>query len=162
MASAACATSIGFRSSAEPGTTNSVSCATLVGFASAAAPVAWAGSEGSRNVVDWLPRIDEPLATVRNGRVYINVRWYNLLRELCDRVGGIQGQSIPQVVASVQETQVQVAANTAYTDSAVAFTNSVAATATATAQVAQNSGLSGSGSIPPPSPPPNRPNYQVQ
>lgn len=162
MAAATCEIRFGVKTSAEPGTTNSVSCEIRAGFPVSATPTAWAGNEGSRNVVDWLPRIDEPFGTVRNNNFYINPRWYNLLRELCDRVGGIQGASIPQVVQAVQETQVQVAVNTAYTDSAVAYTASVAASAQATAQVAQTNGLSGASSIPPPSPPPSRPNYQVE
>lgn len=160
MASASCATSIGFRSSAEPGTTNSVSCATLVGFAAAAAPVPWAGNEASRAVSDWLPRIDERPIDPRTG--CFTTRWYNYFRVLGERLGGVQGPSIEQVVSNVQVTQQAVAATATYVDQSIAYTQSVAASAEATAQVAQNNGLSGSGSIPPPSPPPNRPNYQVE
>lgn len=161
MAVADCAISVGFRSSAEPGTTASASCYTVVGFASAAAPVAWSGNQGSRRVADWLPRIDEAFGTVRDGKVYINVRWWNLLREVCDRLGGVQGPSITQVVSTVEQTQVQVAANTTYTNQAVAYTASVAASAEATAQVAQSNGLAGSGSIPSIGDPPPPPGYQV-
>lgn len=162
MATADCATSIGFRCSAEPGTTNSVSCATLVGFASAASPVAWAGNRGSRNVADWLPRIDEPLAFIRDGKVYMSQRWWNWERAVADRLGGVQGPSVTQVVQEVADTRVQVAANTVYTEQAVAYTTSVAQAQAATAEVAQNSGLSGAGSIPAPGHPPSRPNYHVE
>lgn len=162
MASASCEIKVGFRSSAEPGTTNSQSCAIRVGLAVAAAPVSWSGNEASRSVVDWLLRIDEPFGEVRGNKVFLTRRAWNLLREICDRLGGVQGPSMAQVVTSVTETQVQVAANTSYVDSAVAYTASVAATAEAAAEVAQSNGLSGAGSIPPPSPPPSRPNYQVE
>lgn len=160
MAAADCAISVGFRSSAEPGTTNSVTCATLAGFASAAAPVAWAGNGGSRNVADWLPRIDEKVIDPRTG--LFTPRWWNYFRVLGERLGGIQGPSVTQVVEVVEQTQAQVAANTVYTDQAVAYTASVAQAQEATAQVAQNSGLSGAGSIPAPGHPPSRPNYQVE
>lgn len=160
MASASCEIAIGFRSSAEPGTTNSQACMIRVGVAVAAVPVTWAGNEASRNVADWLPRIDERVIDPRTG--FFTTRWYNYFRELGVRLGGIQGPSITQVVTTVEQTQVQVAQNTAYTDSAVAYASSVAATATAAAEVAQSNGLSGAGSIPPPSAPPHRPNYQVE
>lgn len=159
MAVADCAISVGFRSSAEPGTTASASCYTAVGFASAASPVAWAGNEGSRNVADWLPRIDEKVIDPRTG--FFTVRWYNYFRALGDRLGGIQGPSIPQVQQAVQETQVQVAANTVYTNQAVDYTAQVAASAEATAQVAQSAGLTGSGSIPPIGDRPVPPGHQV-
>lgn len=160
MATADCSIAVGFRSSAEPGTTNTASCSTIVGFASAAAPVPWAGNQGSRNVADWLPRIDEKAIDPRTN--CFTPRWYNYLRELGVRLGGVQGPSIPQIQQSVVETQAQSAATATYVDSAVAYTASVAATAEAAAEVAQSNGLSGAGSIPPPSAPPHRPNYQVE
>lgn len=160
MASASCEIAIGFRSSAEPGTTNSQACMIRVGVAVAAVPVTWAGNEASRNVVDWLPKISVPIIDKRTG--LMSPVWWRFFRELADRVGGIQGPSITQVVTTVEQTQFQVAQNTAYTDSAVAYAASVAATAEAAAEVAQSNGLSGAGSIPPPSAPPNRPNYQVE
>lgn len=160
MASASCEIKIGFRSSAEPGTTNSQACVIRFGVAVAAAPTAWAGNEASRSVTDWLPPMETPLLDPRTGRIH--PAWYRYLRVLGERIGGIQGATIPQVQASVAATQVQVAANTAYVDQSVAYTASVAASAAATAQVAQENGLSGAGSIPPPSSPPSRPNYMIE
>lgn len=160
MASATCEIRFGVLTSAAPGTTNSVSCEIKAGFPVSATPTAWAGNEGSRNVSDWLPRIDEKPIDPRTN--CFTPRWHNFFRELGNRLGGVQGPSITQIVNVVQETQVQVAENTAYTDSAVAYTASVAAAQAATAQVAQTNGLSGAGSIPPTGSPPNRPNYQVQ
>lgn len=146
MASADCAISVGFRSSAEPGTTNSVGCVTVVGFASAASPVAWAGREGSRKVSDWLPRIDERLLDPRTN--CMTTRWYNFFRELGERVGGVQGASIPQVVQNLVTTQGQVANVTNYAIQVADYAQGIGATATATAQVAQSNGLGGAGSIP--------------
>ena len=162
MASADCSISVGLHSSAAPGTTNTVTCSTIVGFASAASPVAWAGNIGSRNVSDWLPRIDEPFGTIRGNQVFVSTRWWNYLRELGVRMGGVQGPTIPQVQQSLVETQTQVAATAVYAVQAVDYAASVAATAEATAEVAQTNGLSGAGSIPPTGNPPSRPNYQVE
>jgi hypothetical protein len=168
MASATCEIAIGFRSSAEPGTTNSQTCAIAVGFSVSTASAAWSGTSEPRDVVDWLPRIDEAVIVFRDqrgnivGRGYMTPRLWNYLRELGSRMGGVQGASIPDIQTAIVETQQQVVANTAYVDSSIAYTTSVAATATAAAEVAQTNGLSGAGSIPTPSPPPNRPNYQVE
>lgn len=140
----------------------SVDCETRVGIASAASSVAWAGGAGARSVVDWLPRFDEAFATVRGDKVYLTKRAWNYLRELGDRVGGVQGPSIPQIQSTVTATQAQVAETTNYAVQVADYASQVAATATATAQVAENNSLSGAGSIPSTGNPPNRPNYQVQ
>lgn len=155
MASAACAISLGFRSSAEPGTTNTVSCSTVVGFASAAAPVGWAGKEASRTVSDWLPRIDEKLIDPRTG--CLTPRWYNYLRELGDRLGGVKGPTVGQIQTSVSDTQVQLAATTNYAVQVSDYAQSISAQSTATAQVAADNGLAGSSSIPEASQPPRKP-----
>lgn len=160
MASATCEIALGFRSSAEPGTTNSQTCVIRVGFAVSATPVNWAGNEGSRDVSDWLPPMTQPVLDPRTNR--FTKPWWNYFRVLGERLGGIQGATVPQVVQTIVETQGQVAANTAYVDSSVAYTASVAATAAAAAEVAATNGLSGAGSIPPPSAPPHRPNHQVE
>ncbi|MET3929579.1 hypothetical protein ABIE51_001466 [Lysobacter sp. OAE881] len=134
-----------------------VDCSTRVGFASAAAPTAWSGGVSGRSVTDWLPPYDSPVLDPKTGK--FTKAWYRFFRELGNRVGGAAGPSITQVVTTVAETQQQVANNTVFTAQAVDYAASVAATAEATAQVAQNNGLSGAGSIPPTG---NRPNYQVQ
>jgi hypothetical protein len=140
----------------------SVDCYTRFGIATTASPVAWAGGGGSRNVVDWIPRIDEAVIDERTGR--FNPRWYNYLRALGDRLGGVQGPSIPQIQSTVTATQSQVAETLNYSVQVADYATQVAATATATAEVASNNSLSGSGSIPPTGSPPNRPNinYQVE
>lgn len=95
---------------------------------------------------DWLPRIDEKVIDARTG--FFTPRWYNYFRVLGDRVGGIQGPSIPQVVATVTSTQSQVAVVTNYAIQVSDYAQGIGATASATAQVAQSNGLGGSGSIP--------------
>jgi membrane carboxypeptidase/penicillin-binding protein len=160
MAAATCEIAIGFRASAEPGTTNSQTCAIAVGFSVGTASAAWSGSDEPRNVSDWLPPMSQPVLDPRTNR--FTRPWWNYFRVLGERLGGVQGASITQIESSIVETQQQVVANTAYVDSSVAYAQSVAATAEATAQVTQNNGLSGAESIPPTSNPPNRPSYQPE
>jgi hypothetical protein len=138
----------------------SVTCETRVGIASAASSVAWAGGGNIRAVTDWLPRIDEKPIDPRTG--CFTTRWYNYFRALGDRVGGIQGPSIPQIQDTVTATQAQVAETTNYAVQVSDYATQIASTATATAQVAANNSLSGSGSIPSTGNPPNRPNTYVQ
>jgi len=133
----------------------SVDCSTKIGIASAAAPVAWAGNGGSRNVADWLPQITEDFLDKRTGK--ISARWYNYFRALGDRLGGVNGQSITQVVSTQSQVQAQVAETLNYAVEGVAYASQVAATAQATAEVAASNGLSGAGSIPETGDPPPRP-----
>lgn len=137
-----------------------VSCESRIGLASAASSVAWAGGGGLRKVVDWIPQITEDFLDKRTGK--ISARWYNYLRLLGERVGGPQGASIPQVVATQTQVQTQVADTLNYAVQVSDYATQVAATATATAEVAANNSLSGSGSIPSTGNPPSRPNTYVQ
>jgi hypothetical protein len=139
-----------------------VSCETRVGIASAASSVAWAGGGSRRKFVDWLPKLSEPIGVARGEKVYLTEQMWNFLRELSDRVGGVNGASIPQVQSTVAATQAQVAETTNYAVQVSDYATQVAATASATAQVAANNSLSGSGSIPSTGSPPNRPNTYVQ
>lgn len=135
-----------------------VDCYTRFGIATSASPVAWAGSGGSRNVVDWIPRIDEAVIDERTGR--FNARWYNYFRALGDRLGGVQGPSIPQLQQTSVAIQAQVAETTNYAVQVADYATQVASTATATAEVAANNSLSGAGSIPDTGDPPPRPGRQ--
>ncbi|GAA5075454.1 hypothetical protein [Lysobacter panacisoli] len=134
-----------------------VDCQIKFGIATTASPTAWAGGGGRRNVSDWLPRIDEPLAEVRNGKIYILPRWYKLMGAFADRLGGINGPSIPQVQGVITSTQVQLADTTNYAIAVSDFASQIATTAATTAEVAQTASLPGSGTIPEPGEPPPRP-----
>lgn len=139
-----------------------VDCGSRMGLASAASPVAWAGGAGSRDFVEWLPKFGTPIAEVRGNKVFPTREFWNFLREMADRVGGIQGASIPMVQQALTDTQTQLVVTTNYATQVGDFAAQVANTATATAEVASNNSLSGSGTIPPTGSPPNRPNFQVQ
>ena len=129
----------------------------MLGLVSAASKVPWGGSEGSRRLEDWLPRIDEKPIDPRTG--LFTRRWYNYFRMIGERLGGVQGASIPQVVQSVEQTQAQAATTTAYAAQVGAYAQGIAASVTAVTEVAQTNDLSGSTSIPtvPQAPPPPGP-----
>jgi len=140
----------------------SVDCYTRFGVATSASPVAWAGGGSRRNFVDWLPKMSEPFGIVRDGKVYFTQQAWNFLRELSERVGGVNGPSIPQVVATQTAVQSQVAETLNYAVQGVDYATQVAATASATAEVAASNGLSGAGSIPETGDPPPRPGTHVR
>lgn len=151
-------TNFGLRSAATPSSTNSRSCVTVLGFFSAASKVPWGGSEGSRKLEDWLPRIDEKPIDPRTG--LFTRRWYNYFRMIGERLGGVQGASIPQIVESVTQTQTQAASTTAYAAQVGTYAQGIAATVTAVTEVAQTNELSGSTSIPDVPDPPDRYSYK--
>lgn len=130
----------------------SSTCEIRIGLTSAASKVPWSSSAESRRVSDWLPRIDEAPIDKRTG--LFTPRWYNYLRVLGDRLGGIDGPSITVLNSSLSDTQGLVASTANYTAQVADYAQGIGATATATAQVAQQNNLSGSGSIPPTPPRP--------
>lgn len=135
-----------------------VDCSTKVGIASAASPVAWAGGGGRRKFVDWLPKMSEPIGVVRDGKVFLTQQMWNFLHEIGEnRLGGVNGESIPQVVSTQGQVQAQVAETLNYAVQVSDFAAGVANTATATAEVATNNSLTGASSIPETGDPPPRP-----
>jgi len=135
----------------------SVDCQIRFGIAATSSPTAWAGSGGRRKFVDWLPKRGDPIGVLRDGKVYLNEPTWNFLREVADRLGGVQGASIPQVQQTVTATQAQVAETTSYAVQVSDFAAQIATTASTTAAVTQGASLPGSSSIPDPGDPPPRP-----
>lgn len=125
-----------------------------VGAIVAATSPSWAGrARGARGEANWLPRPDESWFDPRTGRP--SPRFYQFMREIAEtRLGGVNGSTVTEVATSVSNTQTDVAAAITYSQSVASYAQGVAATANATAEVAQNSGLSGASSIPPPPDPP--------
>jgi len=147
MASADCVSSVGVWSYATPTKNGGGACATYSGINSAAARVAWAGSRSPRKTLDWLPRADEVWFDPKTGRP--TRRFYQFMREIAEeRLGGVQGATVPQVQTSVINTQAEVAATTTYATQVGQYAQGVAATVAATAEVAQDAGLSGAETIP--------------
>lgn len=87
-----------------------------------------------------------------NPEVYKAIQWvFN------EALGGLDGPTLPQVVATVTQTQAQVVSTTNYVDQSVQYTRAAVASQAATAQVVQNAGLPGADTIPPTPDPPSRP-----
>lgn len=156
MTARAGAISIGLRAAANSLNSRSRTGAIRFGILVAGTSPAWAGRAANREKVDWLPPAHIPWFDPKTGiptRVF-----FQFIREIAEvRLGGINGTTVPQVQTTVSQTQAEVIATQGYATQVGAYAQGVAATATATAEVAQNNGLSGAGSIPstpdPPSPP---------
>lgn len=159
MASVALVTVAGIQSVATPTKARSVDAVTSAGVASATGRVMWAGSASPLSRVPWLPKANTTLS--RDGGRTLAPEWDRALRWLFEQyIGGLNAPTIPQITNNVAETQVQVAATTNYTGQVAAYAQGIAATAAATAEVAQSNGLSGASSIPPTGDPPTPPGTQ--
>jgi hypothetical protein len=145
MATATCRTVAGVFSGSNPTRVGTGFCATKAGVASATARVQWGGSDASRDQVSWLPPANVPIVDA-NGRV--SQAWYKFFVEIATRrLGGIDGQTIPQVVGtqgSVQDQVLSVQQSVQSVGSQVAAVTDVVNTQT---EVSKASNLSGSGQL---------------
>lgn len=147
MASADCVTSIGAWSYATPTKNGASDCVTRAGINSAAARVRWAGNASPREKMDWLPRADEVWIDMKTGRP--TRRFFQFMHEIAERrLGGVQGKTVPQVQTDVVNTQAEVAATTTFATAIGQYAAGVAASTMATVEVLQDTGASGSESIP--------------
>lgn len=152
--------SVGLRASASASASRQRTGAIRIGFLVAGTSPPWAGrATANRQRVPWLPSAGVPVA-LADGRM--NPVWYRALQEVFEnRLGGINGATVSEVVTSVTQTQAEVIATSTYAAQVSAYAQGVGATAAATAQVAQNNSLSGATAIPktpdPPPPPGTQP-----
>lgn len=126
-----------------------------LGFATGSVP--WNTSTATREKNNWLPRADHAIGTCPSCKTRIppDPVWYRYFSELSERMGGIQGQTIPQVVTTVTQTQAQtLAVSSGYTE-VVSYARSIAATAEALKQVVVDNALAGAETVPLPSDPPD-------
>jgi hypothetical protein len=108
--------------------------------------------------MEWLPRADEVWIDLKTGRP--TRRFFQFMHEVAElRLGGVQGLTVPQVKQDVDTTRSAVVGNITFTAQVSQYAQGVAATATASAQVAQDSGLAGAESIPPTPEPPVNPKF---
>lgn len=147
MASVSAITSAGLRATAMPFKVRSVGLVTSAGVASSTGRVAWGGSESPLAQVPWIPKAGTPLV-MSDGRT-MNPAWDRCFRWLFEQyIGGVKAKTASQIQTEVAATQDQVVATTNYAIAAVGYASGVAATASATREVSQASGLSGAESIP--------------
>lgn len=119
--------------------------------------VPWNTSTALREANNWLPRADHSIGTCPKCKTRIppDPLWYRYFKELSERMGGIQGQTIPQVATAVGQTQLQVVATTSAITDLTAYARSIDETASALAQVAVDNALTGAETVPLPSDPPD-------
>jgi len=86
----------------------------------------------------------------KDGRVRINPDWYRFLHDLFEqRLGGVQGDSIPDLSNTVVDTRAQAITAVNGVSAVSQQVDANAQTLAATVQVAQNNSLTGSTQIPP-------------
>lgn len=125
-----------------------------IGPGAAIGNVAWNTSTATRAKVNWLPPANVPFLNT-DGRT-VSRPWYLFFQEIAEtRMGGVHGQTVPQVAVSVTQTQTQVVAATSTLVETIAYARSIDATATALAQVASDNSLSGAESVPRTADPPS-------
>lgn len=102
----------------------------------------------------WRPRTGLPIGhAVVNGQkvpVVLDAAFSRYLDTLEDRLGGINGQRLPDVVTTVEAAQTSSAETAQRTQAIAQQAAANAATLDAARQVLQNAGIPGSDQIPPP------------
>lgn len=118
--------------------------------------VPWGGSPSLLDGVPWIPKAGTPFL-LADGRTLAPV-WDRCLRWLFETaIGGIRAPTPAQIHDTVAAVKQQAVETASYAEQVVGYVQGVAATATATAEVAQSNNLAGASSIPPPPDPPERP-----
>ncbi len=102
------------------------------------------------NLRAWLPPQRQPIANVNGTPVYMDQTWYRFFQFVSEiKLGGAEGQTIPDIVASV----VAALSASATTSAAVAITSQQtqanAEALAATVQVVQTAAIPGADQIPP-------------
>lgn len=126
------------------------------GASCATGRVSWGGGQAARDKVPWLPpmRVAPVLSDGRGGWRW-NPDVYRALQWLFEEyIGGINAPTASAISTTITQTQADVADTIAYAAAVSNYAQGIAATSSATAEVTQNAGLSGSGSIPEPPEPP--------
>lgn len=126
--------------------------------------VNWNSSTESRASNNWLPRADHGIGSCPSckTRIRLDPLWFSFFKEIAEnRLGGVQGATIPAVQTTVQQTQAVVVDTTATLTETIAYARSIDATATALTQVAIDNGQAGATTVPETSDPPQPPGTQL-
>lgn len=120
---------------------------TRVGWGGELVPARGSTTTNTARTRDWLLRADEIWIDPKTGRP--SRRFFQLMREICEtRLGGVNGRTVPQVIEDVATTQTEVAVTVNYATRLGEYTETIAATANATAEVLQTNGEPGAEDIP--------------
>lgn len=98
----------------------------------------------------WLPPARQPIAYEDRGRYYMDAAWYRFFHHVAEvRLGGLLGATIPDVVATVEDTQASGAEQSAIVASLKNQTSTNAEALSAQVQVSIANSLTGADQIPP-------------
>jgi hypothetical protein len=107
-------------------------------------------SAGSANQKLQLPTTMTIGKTMPDGTVQIDPNWWRFLHDLFEqRLGGSQGDSIPDITTTVVDTRAQAITAQSSVSAVAQQVDANAQALAATVQVAQNNSLTGSKQIPP-------------
>lgn len=161
MTARTASTSVGLRASAGAGYGRARSCASRVGLLVAASSPPWAGRARQVRSNNWMLRPDEAWFDPRTGRP--SPRFFQFIREIAEnRLGGVNGASIPTVQTTVAQTQTEVVNTSTYARSVATYALGIAASVDATTEVARNNALTGADGIPGTPEPPQVPGSGTQ
>lgn len=161
MTARTASTSVGLRAGAGSGYGRSRSCVTRIGLLVAATSPAWAGRARQARSNNWMLRADEQWFDPKTGRP--SPRFFQFMFEIAqNRLGGVNGASIPTVQTSVAQTQAEVVNTSSYARSVAVYAQGIAAAVDATTEVAQNNALTGADGIPGTPEPPQVPGSGTQ
>ena len=104
----------------------------------------------SFDVMQWLPSAMTNVV-VSNGRggYVLSPPWYQFLTTIAERLGGIGGSSIPDVVSAVESTQTSAVLATAHVAAVVQQSQTNAEALSVVREVLQNNAVPGAAQIPP-------------
>jgi hypothetical protein len=161
MTARTAAIKVGLRASAASSSARQRTGAIRIGLLVAASSPAWAGRARQARSYNWMLRADEMWIDPKTGRP--SPRLFQLLREICEnRLGGIDGASIPTVQTTVTQTQAEVVATSTYARNVSIYAQGIAAAVDATTEVARNNALTGADGIPGTPEPPQVPGSSTQ
>lgn len=161
MVARTCSTTVGLRASSGPGYARARTCATRLGLLAAASSPPWAGRARQVRSNNWMLRADEQWFDPKTGRPM--PRFYQFIREIAEnRLGGVNGASLPAVQTTVAQTQTEVVSTSTYARNVAVYAQGIAAAVDATTEVARNNALTGADGIPGTPEPPQVPGSGTQ
>lgn len=152
---------LGVRASAAMSSPRQRTGAIRIGLLVAASSPPWAGRARQARSSNWMLRADVAWFDPRTGRP--TPAFFQLMHEITEnRLGGVNGASIPTVQSVVTQTQAEVVNTSTYARNIAVYAQGIAASVDATTEVARNNALAGADGIPGTPEPPQVPGSSTQ
>lgn len=117
-----------------------------MGFVSVAGRKPWSGSAVKPQKVNWIPNATVPVLDAKGN---MSRPWYLFFKEVAEtRLGGIDAETVPQVIAKQDQTNVYVTDAQTNIAGLGAQVNAVTDAVNTQTQVSQNANLPGADQIP--------------